>query len=259
MAVRPPRRYDVDDAGNVRDVVPSPDPTRLTTTQLLREVLSTRELLEAKIGALDGVVRTKLEAVERADEARIKSVVEQTGEKFASVALQFVERDERARAAETAAKDAQNALSVASTTAVNAALQAQKESAFATQQSNAEAIRKSELNFADKIKSLEALLDAAKQGFTGEIRSLQTLIDATKDGLATSINELRSRIDRGEGGQQGAQINRDNSHASVNQTAIIIGVIISAVVGLGGFAFGISNMRNPAPVLTAPAVVPLAH
>jgi hypothetical protein len=222
--------------------IPVPDPSLLTTEQLRRELSALKEVLETRISGLENLVEVmihRLDNVPAESEHRIDNLRKLHDERFTSVALQFAERDTRSRAAETAAKDATQALSVASTTAVNAALQAQKESAFATQQFSAEAIKKSEA------------------GFTNEINSLKSLINATKDGLITSIGDLRSRLDRGEGGQTASRDQRYEGHKTVSDVGVYFAIGLGVLSLIAVLVFGVMERQASPTQVVAPAVVPL--
>ena len=245
--------------------IPIPDPSAVTVDLINRAIDNLRNetkdatdaqglLRESELGTL----RVRLDSMDKAavvlasDFNRVPTILDREitrleklfEERFRSVALQFIERDVRATASETAAKEAQGALSTAGTTAVNAALQAQKESAFATQQSNAEAIRKSEA------------------GFTNEINSLKFLINATKETLTGGIGDLRSRIDVGGGANVGSREERDSNHQSLIGTLGVVGGFVSiatliamVIFGLQGSNHGISSN---APTIVSPAVIPVA-
>jgi hypothetical protein len=210
---------------------PRPDPTVATTDALRREVASLRELFDAQFAilnekymALAATLETKFEAglqgriaVREILETRlngmdraitlIQATVDKTpstadlairalrdvqDEKFMGIATQFIERDKRT-----------DQLTLASSTAIAAALQAQKEAAGETQKSSSLAIAKSEASTADSIRQLQALFQTSIMSVTEK------------------INALQSRIDRGEGGTAGSRESASN-----------IGGLI-----LGGFSF----------------------
>src|ERR1017187_3751953 len=120
-----------------KDSRPTPDPTVLTTQQIIREVGSTREVLEAKIGGIDRVVEVliahsktmRLEIGEKVD--HLQALVE---EKFSGTYAQLSQRDILAKE-----------LALATKTAVDAALQAAEKAVGKQNESNAEAIKKSEV------------------------------------------------------------------------------------------------------------------
>lgn len=245
--------------------IPVPDPSALTSELIRSNVVQLRHEFDVAISANTRLreaqfdaLRVRLNAMDRATEIltesnnRVPTILDREtlrlerlfAERFESVALQFKERDVRATAMETAAKEAQAALSTAATTAVNAALQAQKESAFATQQSNAEAIRKSEL------------------GFTNEITSLKFLINATKETLTGALGDLRSRIDTGGGTTVGLRQASDDNHQTLGSILGILGGFVSVVSVVAMLAFSIASSRNsqsnPPATIVSPAVVPVA-
>jgi hypothetical protein len=74
------------------NVTPIPDPTLLTTQQLIREILSLRELLEAKQQAFSRETDMRFAGLNK----EIIALQELHSEKFAAVARQFDERDTRA-------------------------------------------------------------------------------------------------------------------------------------------------------------------
>src|ERR1700685_2775837 len=110
------------------DSRPSPDPTVLTTQQLLRET----DRLQILIDKVPGLARIEV--------AKLQELHE---EKFASIATQFAERDKRTEQ-----------LSLADKTAIAAALQAQKEAAGAQNEANAAAIAKSEAGVTKQIAQI---------------------------------------------------------------------------------------------------------
>ena len=177
-----------------RGSVPVPDPTLLTTQQLIREIQSLREILEAKI---DGIVaqniehfrsidlrflerdtrsekfeqdnRTAIQAALQAAKEAAQAIDEKTahlealhGEKFRSISTQFTERDTRA---EQTSRD--------SKVAVDAALQAAKEAVGEQNRSSALAIAKSEAATAKAIDQLQILLQTATGAIDGKIADIK--------------------------------------------------------------------------------------
>lgn len=157
-------------AAQVQVVRPDPDPTLLTTENLRREIANLKELIEARLAASDAA-RIALHALITAEIQVLSSVTEQ---RFESIATQFAERDKRTEQ-----------LSLADKTAIAAALQAQKEAAGATNESNSVALAKMENNFTK-------LID---QG--------QTLLQSVAKNMDDKINDMKSRIDTGQGQSRG--------------------------------------------------------
>ena len=171
--------------------IPVPDPTLLTTEQLRRELSSLRELVETRLHGMDKAANLLNENVTRFPTEIDKQVahlkeffLEKFGtvfEKFTSVQKQFEERDVRTVAAATAA-----------TTAVNAALQAQKEAAGAQNDSLSASIAKSE---AATIKQIEGI---------------NILLAAQAAALGDKIVAVSARLDRGEGKETGGHDKRND-------------------------------------------------
>ncbi len=91
---------------------PIPDPTLLTTQQLMREISSLKELFETRLNAMDTAVILLQAKADRSPS--IDEVVVKLDEKFAAVQLQFHERDLRF---DRAADDGRIAINAAFTAA----------------------------------------------------------------------------------------------------------------------------------------------
>lgn len=215
--------------------IPIPDPSLMTTKQLQREVFSLRELLETRLlggehsnELIRNIIETRLDGMDKAikllqdtadkfpariDE-KITALREVHEERFKSVDKQFSERDVRTdKAAE------------ASTTAVNAALQAQKESAGKQAEAFQEATSKSEQQFTKQIDQQGELLKT-------EVRA-----------LVTQINELKDRFNRGEGKGEGSSTTMTTQRAANSYMIAVIGLII-AFCGLAA-GIAIAVLRHP--------------
>jgi phage-related tail fiber protein len=194
-------------------LVPVPDPTFLTTEQLSRGLTNLRELLEARINAVEEAAHHRYEDLRRVPTETDRQVVhlkELFNEKLTSVQKQFDERDIRSQASEDAAK-----------VAVNAALQAQKEAASAQNDSNAAAITKSE---AATIKQIDGIL---------------ALLNSNTIGTNDKITTINARLDRGDGVTKGGHDIRSESRLDTGTMVAIISVAVMAVsvaAGLFGFA-----------------------
>ena len=236
---------------------PIPDPTKLTTEQLrrelatLREILETRlhgmdratklataqtalireqidktrdrlreetatavrqlrELLEARFDGIDQAIRLQAEIIDRVPAERdmaVKHLADLHAEKFASIALQFAERDVRS---EQAAEDAKHAIA--------AALLGQKELVAQQNEANSAATAKAEASF------------------TKQIDQIGTIIQTLEKALDARITELKERIDRGEGSTAGAAGSRSERRLDTGQVLTTLSVL-AAVIGLLIVAF----------------------
>jgi predicted HTH transcriptional regulator len=151
------------------EVRPVPDPTVLTTQQLLREIATSREVIETRLSGMDKAIELLQAAADRYPafvRAEVKQLQELHEEKFSSIGTQFAERDKRTEQ-----------LSLADKTAIAAALQAQKEAAGAQNESNAAANAKTETNFAKLIEQNQALLLEVRRNTEAQINDLKSRLD----------------------------------------------------------------------------------
>ena len=138
-----------------QDWRPVPDPTLLTTQQLLREMASLRELVFTRLDGMDRATELLSETVNRTPtviQTEIKHVRELENERFAGVAQQFQERDTRSEQAGKAAKDA-----------LDAALAAAAKAAEKTEQNFTKQID----NALDRIGEIKERLDRGEGGAAG--------------------------------------------------------------------------------------------
>lgn len=163
---------------------PVPDPTVLTTSQLLRVTGSLRDYIDGKMEVLE----TRLFAIDRATEllnetvnrvptetqTAIGRIQDLMDEKFKSIEVQFRERDTRQ---ERESRD--------NKVAVDAAFAAQKEAAAKQDESNAKAIDKSERATAETILKV------------------QDLAKTQNDAMRDKYDELKDRINRADGKGEG--------------------------------------------------------
>ena len=211
--------------------VPNPDPSDLTVSMVRREIESLKGILEVRINAIEkaaDVFSENLNRVPTVLDREVTKVFALTAEKFVSqqvqfsgVQLQFLERDVRAKASETAAQ-----------TGLTTALAAQKEQAAAYNDANAAAVTKSE---AATVKQIDSIL---------------ALLASNTKAIDEKISGINGRLDRNEGGQS-------SSHSNLATTIAIGSVIVSVIVGGFSIANGMSRSQS-APQPAAVAVVPVS-
>jgi anti-sigma28 factor (negative regulator of flagellin synthesis) len=192
------------------DIRPIPDPTILTTQQLLRELSSLREVFDTRLNAMDKATMLLADTVNRTPtvvQAAITSTREVYDERFNSVQQQFAERDVRTEQAATA-----------SASALAAALQAAKEAVFEQSQAAAKASDKTELSVTKQIDQIQL--------------QIKTLGDVFND----RIGELKERIDRGEGIDSGSASTKTEHRLDIGQVISALAVLV-AVIGLLIVAF----------------------
>ena len=180
--------------------VPIPDPSLLTTQQLRDGLATLKELINARLDAMDTATDLRLEAFQRvpADIAgQIKHLREVQDEKFHTINNQFVERDVRTAQASVAADDA-----------LKAALQAAKELVGAQGEASAAAAVKSETSFAKQVDQIG------------------TILSTTQLALDARITELKERIDRNEGSSSGAEMSLSSRRSDSQLVVSAIGLLL---------------------------------
>jgi hypothetical protein len=218
---------DPNNNSNPQDIRPSPDPTRLTTAQLLREITSSKEFGEIIVKYTREIVESKIEGVREVLEARLngndqavtllrtttdkfpaaieaavknsQTITEEKlrvqDEKFRSIDKQFDERDTRSDKSEVAQK-----------TAVDAALAGAEK-----------AVGKTELSF------------------TKQIDQIGQRIDTVSRSADEKISDLKERIQGIESRKKGA------------------GEVLGYVIGAAGVLVALFVFLNkPSPVVTTP-------
>lgn len=177
------------------EIRPVPDPTVLTTQQLLREIGSSREIVETRFEGLDKAIgllqATSDRHIERHSAMISDALILQAAffeEKFRSVAVQFAERDTRT---EQTSRD--------SRVAIDAALAAQVKSVDAQNVSNSVAISKSEAAFTKQIDLIGSRIEAGGRAIDGKIDDVKTRLNT----LESHTNAFESRsTGKGEGTSQ---------------------------------------------------------
>lgn len=172
-----------------RSIVPIPDPTLLTTQQLIRENVWLREVIETRLDGMDKAIellqRTADKFPDRIDE-KIKSLSDVHEEKFASIQVQFAERDVRT---EQTSRD--------SKVAVDAALTAQKEVVAEQNRSSATAIAKSETATMKQIDQLANMIASSTKTADDKIVDLKerlTRIEGGSEGRVSSVKASQSTL-----------------------------------------------------------------
>lgn len=244
-AESPPRGYQASGG-----LVPVPDPTLLTTNLVEKAISALRAELSVQFNAMAEATRlvreghikliedTQIQIKKCVDQAkelwdaknsgteeRVKKLDEVSKEQFARIAIQFDERDKRTEQLSQAQKEAANALSLASATAIAAALQAQKEAAGAQNDSNAASITKSEAAFTKQIDQMAVLVQQIQKGNDDKVADLKA-----------QISNLASRLDRGEGKQSGG---RDVWGYVVGAIGLVIAATSVIVLAASHFAIAV--------------------
>lgn len=143
------------------DSRPVPDPTILTTAQLVTAITSLRDMLEARINGVDKLIAL----MQNNMDARTGDIRIEFGEKLKLLATQISERD---TTVERTSRD--------SKVAVDAAFAAAKEAVGEQNKSNALSIAKSEAAFTKQIDQIGGLISTIAKGVDDKIDDIKTRI-----------------------------------------------------------------------------------
>ena len=162
-------------ATDQEDFRPVPDPTFLTTQQILHEVALCREVIETRLNAMDKANELLQRASDKLPRiydvaASVSELQELHDQKFHSIAMQFQEQEQTSRDSKLA---------------VDAALQAAKEAVQEHNKSSALGVAKSEA------------------ATTKQIDQIVVLINTTTGALNDKIDDLKVRLTTIEGYSKG--------------------------------------------------------
>ena len=178
--------------GTSGDWRPIPDPTVLTTEQLRRELAGLREIIEARLDAMDVATRLLSETVNRTPteiQSEIAHLRELSWERFDSISLQFAARDQQVEAiARTQAE------------ALRAALESANKLSEAHTEAAVLANQKTEASFGEQIKA-----------------------------LGDKIEVNTRQLDKGEGAGAGELSARTERRLDIGQVIAAIAVLVAIV------------------------------
>jgi hypothetical protein len=234
---------------NLPSNIPNPDPSVVANerleeakTSIRREMAAYREEAKGWIEALQKLHQKTIESnreeskgwietLQRLFEREIKRLEEVSKEKFASIVVQFAERDTRTEQTAAGVK-----------IAVDAALQAAKEAVAEQNRSFALATGKSETATMKQIDALGLAIQTANKGLDDKIADM-------KDRL-TRIEGM----DLGSGKSRSHELEDSSAARHDRQNLIgLIGVCVAVVAILVSVIVGVYTVTRPAPL--APAIV----
>jgi len=246
-------RSDEDENGHGRSSwTPRPDPTKLTTEQLNREIGSLDKVITTRLDGMDraiilfnenltrvptdtdkqvqglkGLLEERLRGMDKAQsllqtifdhlpelvDDRIEALKSLHSEMFASIQTRFLEQK------------------VDSKVAVDAALQAQKEAASQQNVSFALSINKSESAFKEQMVQLQTLI--AQQG-----KNSADKIDDIKQRV-TAMESSKQATSEGVVTQNATEYTKHNSNALVIAVVGAVFACVGSVLGILGFALAV--------------------
>jgi hypothetical protein len=248
---------------NLPSNIPNPDPSVVANERLEEAKVSLRR----EMAAMKEETRRWTDSLQLLLESKIDGRDTNFEERFASVKIQFAERDTRTTQSAQQVK-----------LAVDAALQAQKEAAEGRDANYNEKFQSIQTQFkerdvrtdqtASQVKlAVDAALQAQKEAageqaksFSAATTKSETAMNKQIEGLDGKITDVKDRLNRVEAMSIGVNFNRSESrdqtsisqHHSQNQIAVFMGAVGVAgfLVALGGIIY---TATRPAPL--APAVV----
>lgn len=261
----------------VMGMIPVPDPTILTTQQLVGAVSSLREILEARIFGMEKLIEQLVKqehGLNTLIENKLEALTQIQNEKFRSIEIQFKERDTRN---EQTTRD--NRL------AVDAALQAAKEAGAAIDEKTAhlqalhgerfhsistqfiERDVRTEQTSRDSKVAVDAALQAAKEAVGEQNRSSALaiakseaatvkqidqqglLIQTATGALNDKIEDIKDRLTRIEGmgvgqinAQTASQVEKQAQQGVQNLQQGSNTLMVAIVVGIVGGIAGIGGL-----------------
>jgi len=261
----------------VMGMIPIPDPTILTTQQLVGAVSSLREILEARIFGMEKLIEQLVKqehGLNTLIENKLEALTQIQNEKFRSIEIQFKERDTRN---EQTTRD--NRL------AVDAALQAAKEAGAAIDEKTAhlqalhgerfhsistqfiERDVRTEQTSRDSKVAVDAALQAAKEAVGEQNRSSALaiakseaatvkqidqqglLIQTATGALNDKIEDIKDRLTRIEGmgvgqinAQTASQVEKQAQQGVQNLQQGSNTLMVAIVVGIVGGIAGIGGL-----------------
>ncbi len=237
-----------------RDFRPVPDPTILTTQQLMREIASLKELLVSRLDAMDKAVTLLNDGASRSP--TINEVYLQHEEKLSSIHQHFEERDKRFEQA-----------AVVHSTAISAAMKAAGEAQIAVtektkhlEELHSEKFRSIQVQFMERDTrteqtsrdakvAVDAALQAAKEAVgeqnkssalaiakseastAKQIDQIQVVINSNTKGTDDKIDDLKTRLTTIEG-----------RSAGVGSTWGVLLGAIGMIVGIAGMIAGVISV-----------------
>jgi hypothetical protein len=214
---------------------PDPDPTLLTTAALLREIDQLKNLTRGWVDALQLLLESRLQDLEKFFDARQSLLVERfsvVNQQFESIKVQFAERDTRTEQTAAGVK-----------IAVDAALQAAKEAVAEQNRSFALATGKSETATMKQIDALGLAIQTANKG------------------LDDKIADMKDRLTRIEGMDLGSARSHSAEHEGKLESHLStqnILAILALLAAIGGWAYTAIKMAPPIPQPVVYQVPPLA-
>jgi len=209
--------------------VPVPDPTLLTTQQLIREMASLRELLETRLDGMDKaimLIQAQADRIPSSTDIALQRLQELLDNKLANVQAQFDARDRAVDRAVTTALEAQKATMLLQNSSLNESVSRLQELHNEKFESIATQFRERDVRTEQASKDSKVAIDAALQAqkeavgkqneansaaiskseaaFVKQIDQIGILISTMTKGTDDKIGDIKDRLTTIEGLKKGA-------------------------------------------------------
>jgi hypothetical protein len=218
---------------------PVPDPTLLTTQASEKAVAGLKELLAARIEALEKAAATlnaalalqeqrtvsRLDQVPAAIDSRLTIFKQLMDEKFKGVDQQFAGRD----------------------VALAAALLAQKTSVDEQNKANAASSAKSENATTKQIDGITSIITASQKANDDKIDAVKGLLVSQKQGVDSSIADLKDRIAASDARLSAfvaSVASRTEGSVSVVQYIVLAGTFLFGLIGAVGMVVAMTRRHG---------------
>ena len=216
-------------AGQSSTTVPVPDPTLLTTQQLIREMASLRELLETRLDGMDKaimLIQAQADRIPSSTDIALQRLQELLDNKLANVQAQFDARDRAVDRAVTTALEAQKATMLLQNSSLNESVSRLQELHNEKFESIATQFRERDVRTEQASKDSKVAIDAALQAqkeavgkqneansaaiskseaaFVKQIDQIGILISTMTKGTDDKIGDIKDRLTTIEGLKKGA-------------------------------------------------------
>jgi len=216
---------------NVRpsNTVPIPDPTLLTTQQLLREITALRELFETRLDGMDKaitLIQAHADRIPSSTDIALQRLQELLDNKLMNVQAQFDARDRAVDRAVTTALEAQKATMLLQNSSLNESVSRLQELHDEKFESIATQFRERDVRTEQASKDSKVAIDAALQAqkeavgkqneansaaiskseaaFVKQIDQIGILISTMTKGTDDKIGDIKDRLTTIEGLKKGA-------------------------------------------------------
>jgi len=198
-------------------MVPEPDPSTLTTAQLLREIEILRGSIDDKVEAR----QREMLVAQELSEAKLRGEIELTAQRFDAFTgqLELIERQRVEQKSDTKA-------------AVDAALIAQKEAVQEQTIASGLSIAKSEAATAKQLDQQSVTFTTAVSGVTKTSSDQKDAFNISIADLKERLSALDLKVGAIEGNKQGAQENRVEHRAGNSQVIAVAALAASLLAGV---------------------------